>query len=324
VEIEERFKHHMTPLRLRLEAQVAAGTRDVELCERTRAALVPYAGEWAVSMFGCDISGPFTLWLGVLDAARQRWDDAVRHLADAVESAERMRSRPWSVEARYHLAEALRARGDDATELFGAVARDAEALGMRHIVERTARRDRTPAPVNEFRRDGPVWTLGFDGRTVRLPDTKGLRDLHVLVSRPGTAVSAVSLLDPEVVPAARLGGDAVLDDEAKRGYRKRLDQLDGEIDRAAELGDDARAARLDRERAALLDELRTAAGLAGRTRRLGDEAERARKTVTARIRDTLRKLDESHPGLAAHLRATVSTGAACVYRPDERVGHFRL
>lgn len=324
VKIDERMRHHMAPLRLRLEAQTAAATRDAELCERTRAAIAPYLGQWALSLFGCDIGGPFSLWHGLIDAAQQRWDDAVRHLTEAVESADRMRSRPWSVEARFHLAETLSARGDDATDLFDAVAREAEALGMRHIVERVAQRDRTPAPTDEFRRDGSVWTLGFDGHTAHLPDTKGLRDLHVLLSQPGTAVPAVSLLDTDAVPSARLGGDAVLDDEAKRRYRQRLDQLDGEIDRATELGDDVRAARLDRERAALLEELRTAAGLAGRTRRLGDEAERARKTVTARIRDTLRKLDESHPGLAAHLRATVSTGATCVYQPDGRAGHFRL
>lgn len=92
--------------------------------------------------------------------------------------------------------------------------------------------------------------------------------------------------------------------------------MDQEIDRAGELGDDARAAAYDRERQALLDELRTAAGLGGRTRRLGDEAERARKTVTARIRDTLRKLDALHPELAAHLRQSVTTGSTCAYRPE--------
>ena len=84
-----------------------------------------------------------------------------------------------------------------------------------------------------------------------------------------------------------------------------------------------RAADLDHERDALLTELRAAAGLAGRTRRLGDEAERARKTVTARIRDTLRKLDGQHPELAAHLRESVSTGATCVYQPGSPV-HWSL
>ena len=119
--------------------------------------------------------------------------------------------------------------------------------------------------------------------------------------------------------ARRMGGDPVLDDEAKARYKRRLTQLDDEIDRATLRGDDARAATLDRERDALLTELRAAAGLAGRTRRLGDEAERARKTVTARIRDTLRKLDDQHPELAAHLRESVSTGATCVYQPGAPV-----
>ncbi|MEV0379350.1 AAA family ATPase [Nonomuraea sp. NPDC050643] len=77
-------------------------------------------------------------------------------------------------------------------------------------------------------------------------------------------------------------------------------------------------------------ELRAAAGLGGRTRRLGDEAERARKTVTARIRDALRKLDRAHPELAAHLRAAVSTGSTgstgstCRYRPGDAPITWRL
>ncbi|MFD1151292.1 ATPase, partial [Saccharothrix hoggarensis] len=195
-------------------------------------------------------------------------------------------------------------------ELVASAARDAATLGLAPVAgERQA---------GEFRRDGDVWSLSYRGVTVRMPDSKGLRDLHVLLSSPGEAVAAVSLLAPEAVASARLGGDPVLDDEAKARYRRRLARLDEEIDHAP---DDDRAAALDRERAALLDELRAAAGLAGRTRRLGDEAERARKAVTARIRDTLRKLDDRHPGLAAHLRETVSTGATCVYSGHER---FRL
>jgi hypothetical protein len=59
--------------------------------------------------------------------------------------------------------------------------------------------------------------------------------------------------------------------------------------------------------------------LAGRGRRLGDEAERARKTVAARIRDTLRRLDGLHPELAGHLREAVSTGTNCSYSPANPV-----
>ncbi|MET8880739.1 ATP-binding protein [Streptomyces rubiginosohelvolus] len=172
----------------------------------------------------------------------------------------------------------------------------------------------------EFRRNGPVWQLRWDGVTVHVPDAKGLRDLHSLLGLPGADVPAVRLLAPEggdlVVAAGQFGGDPVLDEEAKRRYKEHLDRLDAEIDRAAARDDSQQVEKYGRERQALLDELRTAAGLGGRTRRLGDQTERARKTVTARIRDTLRKLDTLHPALAAHLKASVTTGTTCAYRPQ--------
>ncbi|MGX5391883.1 ATP-binding protein [Streptomyces anulatus] len=175
-------------------------------------------------------------------------------------------------------------------------------------------------PSAEFRRNGPVWQLRWDGVTVHVPDAKGLRDLHSLLGLPGADVPAVQLLAPEggdlVVAAGQLGGDPVLDEEAKRRYKEHLAQLDAEIDRAAARDDVRGVEKYDRERQALLDQLRSAAGLGGRTRRLGDQTERARKTVTARIRDTLRKLDTLHPALAAHLKASVTTGTTCAYRPD--------
>ena len=63
--------------------------------------------------------------------------------------------------------------------------------------------------------------------------------------------------------------------------------------------------------------MRRAAGLGGRNRSLNSDRERLRKTVTARIRDTLRRLDDRHPALAAHMRESVHTGAVCVYAPTE-------
>jgi hypothetical protein len=64
---------------------------------------------------------------------------------------------------------------------------------------------------------------------------------------------------------------------------------------------------------------RTATGLGGRPRRLGDDGERARKAVTARIRDTLRRLEDRHPALAQHLSDALATGAGCRYDPPEPV-----
>ncbi|WP_078624102.1 ATP-binding protein [Streptomyces monomycini] len=325
----------IAPLRVRLLAQSAAASRDPARCRQAHAALEPYRGQWLVSLFGWDISGPAALWSGLLHAAEERWEAAVRDLTAARQSADRLHGRPWSVRARTELARALLARaGPDDEDRATALLRDAECeareLGMPHIADRSRslRPAPTPtpptqpaAPTKEFARNGAVWRLRYAGRTAHVPDAKGLADLHTLLGRPGQDVPAMRLLYPDSAPmaaaAGALGSDAVLDDEAKARYRRRLEVLDDEIDRAAACGDDRTAAAYDREREALLAELRNAAGLAGRPRRLGDETDRARKNVTARIRDSLRRLAAHHPELAAHLQASVSTGAMCRYAPAE-------
>lgn len=399
------------PLWLRLLAQTAALTGDPRLIARAEDELTPFTGQWVVSLYGCDISGPVDLWLGMLAAARDDQDTAVAAFAEAAASSDRLAARPWAVRARLCLAHSLLARSDAgdgsfagdadrARRLLGEVAREAGELALDHMeteasalratpplagsatasaataalapataasdasaatsVSRTQGpapdpsgsgagggvaavpgrekaaaepgRERAAAPPGpdtaaaqdgasaEFRRNGPVWQLRWDGVTVHIPDAKGLRDLHSLLGLPGADVPAVRLLAPEggdlAVAAGQFGGDPVLDEEAKRRYKEHLDRLDAEIDRAAARDDTQQVEKYGRERQALLDELRTAAGLGGRARRLGDQTERARKTVTARIRDTLRKLDTLHPALAAHLKASVTTGTTCAYRPE--------
>ncbi|GAA0923167.1 ATP-binding protein [Nonomuraea longicatena] len=310
----EPYLRWMAPLWLRFQAQAAALSKDPELCRRARAAIAPYAGQWAITG-SIGVDGPYTLWIAVIDAALGHLDAAEAGFTEARRQAEALGAWPWAVEARARLIEVLAARGEDVSEAAEEVEHDAARLGM---LVRLPRRG-----SHVFRREGEVWTLAFGGRTVHLPDAKGLRDLHVLLGRPGAELPAVSLLNPaggaEVVAARTLGGDDVLDETAKADYRRRLELLDEEIDAAALLGDQRRAAEYDAERQALLDELRRASGLGGRARRLGDEAERARKAVTNRIRNTLRQLDERHPELAAHLRECVSTGAVCRYQPTTPV-----
>lgn len=272
--------------------EVAAATGDPALAERARAAAVPVRDGWAVLSGGSAVWGPVSYWLGRVDVATGRRDDAVAGLTAAVRSARRLHARPWAQ------------RAQDALAALGAGERD--------------------RPAAEFRRDDDVWTLTFAGRTAHVPDAKGLRDIATLLAVPHTDVPAVDLLHGTEARRPRTtGADPMIDDAARRAYLRRLTALDGEIDAALDRGDDRRAARLDAERAALLDELRRAAGLGGRTRRLGDERERARQTVTARIRDSIRRLRAVHPELAAHLAEAVHTGRVCAYRPTEPVAWRR-
>ncbi|WP_028934731.1 ATP-binding protein [Pseudonocardia spinosispora] len=319
----ERMPRQFRPAWLVYRTQLAVVSGDDVLCEQTRAELLPVADSWAVFAGGGVVWGSMRHWLAELDLAQGRWDDAVTGFDTAVGSACRFGARPWVVMARARLAVALRSRGDfgRAASEAASAREEAAELGMSAMLDRVLpapERPADPAAASEsvFRLDGEVWTVRFAGRTAHVKDAKGMRDLHSLLTRPGKDVPAVELLTPgDGREPARLGADPMIDDAARSAYRARLRVLEAQINDALDRSADRRAAQLDRERDALLDELRRATGLSGRSRRLGDQTERARQTVTARIRDTLKRLRGSHPELAEHLDASVSTGAHCRYHP---------
>ena len=171
------------------------------------------------------------------------------------------------------------------------------------------------AAPNWFRREGAVWHIAYRGKTIRMPDAKGLHDIAALLARPREPVPATQLAGL-VAPA---GAAPVLDDQARAAYKARLTELDQDIDDATADSDLERAARATAERDALISELTRALGMGGRSRRLGDDSERARKAVTARIHHAIDYLEHYHPDLAAHLRAAIRTGTACTYQPAEHV-----
>jgi hypothetical protein len=176
----------------------------------------------------------------------------------------------------------------------------------------------TPASraANEVRLVNGVRLLCYEGKQVQLPDSKGLSDIATLIGAHGADVHVLTLVGHHL---ARMGADPVLDEKAKAAYKARLAGLAGEIEDAENAGSPGRAEALRSERAALIRELAAAAGLGRRDRKLGDEAERARKTVSARVRDALAKIGQAHPELADHLRSSLRMGTLCSYSPAEPV-----
>jgi hypothetical protein len=277
------------------DAELAAAVGDRHRCATRYEQLLPMAGEFAVVGAAVFTTGPVALQLGLLAAALGRWDDAAAHLGDAARRCDRLGAALLAARVRAELARVGAARNDPSPDGGG----------------------------NVFRRAGDTWTLTFAGRSVTLRDAKGLRDLAVLLAAPGREVAATDLVSGSASVAApglaALGADPVLDDRARAAYRTRLARLDEELAEADTHQDIERSARLAAERDALIGELAHATGLGGRSRRLGDVTERARSTVTARIRDAIGRIERVHPELGRHLRASIVTGARCSYRPAETV-----
>ena len=186
-----------------------------------------------------------------------------------------------------------------------------------------ASRAEGPGGPDVFRREGDYWTVAFDGRTVRVRDLKGMRHLARLLAEPGREFHVLDLVALEGGGSGGrpVLGDAgeVLDAQAKQAYRRRLVEIEEDLDEADVQGDAQRAAQATVERDFLLRELAAAVGLGGRDRRAASASERARAGVTRAVRQAVARIGEHHPGLGEHLSRTVRTGTYCAYVPDPRV-----
>lgn len=298
---------------LAMLARAAALTGDADVAARLLEHLRAWADRHVISPLADAYYGPMSLYLGMSLATTGDDAAAAAELARAVGQAEAGGARPAAAWARAELADVLDrlGRADDASELRKAARAEMETLGMpRHLARLGT--VATTAP-NVFRAEGGTWEISFAGRTARLRATKGLADLHRLVRAAGTELHVLELTGG-VAAGSR---QPVLDEQAKAAYRRRLLDLEAEIDDARAAADLARAERSEAEHDAVVAELAAALGLGGRDRSMADEAERARQAVRARIRYTLDRLGEVHPQLRQHLDHALVTGTFCSYRPEQ-------
>ena len=149
-----------------------------------------------------------------------------------------------------------------------------------------------PAPDSIYGGRGPrcgVTRTDGRGRSTAgecvCPDVKGLPDLAILVQSPWTSLAATDLF-AGTSQARRLGADQVLDGRARAASRRRLSHLADEENEADHLGDVELSRRVQVERRQIVDALRSATGLGGRPRLLGDTTERARRQASLPVSAT--------------------------------------
>jgi predicted ATPase len=170
-----------------------------------------------------------------------------------------------------------------------------------------------------------------------LADIKGIGYLKRLLQHPGSEFHALDLFaggagtetaGDEVVAQLRERSDvsvralgdagAMLDEQAKLEYKRRLRELNAELEDLRERGSADRAATLESEIDFLTREVLRATGLGGRSRRSGSDAERARLSVSRAIRSAIQRISEHNRPLGEYLERSVRTGIFCSYLHDRR------
>ena len=303
--------------------------------------LLPHAHRFAVDGIAAGYHGSVERFLGSLArlAGGSRAESADAHFERALAANERAGALLAAAHTRLaHAAVLVERNGPgDVARAERLLAEAGTAYRRMHLPHRVEEVDRlarvatggpsAPRPdrpeVDQeavFRRSGEVWDVAYRGRRVSVRDSKGMRDLAVLLARQGTEVHALDLVSDagSVRHEGHLGD--ILDQTARSAYRRRIAQLDDAIAEAEALGQYEAADRARSEREAIVAELAGAYGLGGRPRRTGDPAERARTSVTWRIRDAIGRIEREHAELGRHLRASVRTGTFCRYAPEDDPG----
>lgn len=298
--------------------------------------VLPYRSRFAVDAIGAACYGSMSRPLGVLATLLGRRAEAEEHFGDALEAHRGCGATALVAETLDDLGTALSSFGEGSRAQ--AVLEEARSLyrslGMDHraglVTEAGAAITTAPPPAatNVFTREGDYWTLGYRGRIVRVADAKGLRDIATLLARPGCELHVADLIaasDPSddddertraSVLRSGLSPDPLLDRRARAEYRARLLELRDELEEAEGNADLGRADAARAEMDAIAGALAAALGLGGRARPQPDASERARKAVSQRIRNSLKRLAEVHPELAAHLDRSIRTGRFCSYSPE--------
>jgi tetratricopeptide (TPR) repeat protein len=169
--------------------------------------------------------------------------------------------------------------------------------------------------------EGDFYSIGFRGRTFRVRTSLGLKYLARLVELPGKEIRALDLVhESQAAPGTSEvidPGDAgeLLDDEARKQYARRVDDLKETLEEAESFGDAGRAERAREELEFLARELGRAVGLGGRVRKAGAAAERARSAVQRRLRHAVDRISEHDPELGKFLDKSINTGNYCVFIP---------
>lgn len=293
----------------------------------------PHGARFAVDAIGAACYGSMARPLGIVATVLGRRADATAWFDEALEAHRACGASALVAQTLEDLGSSLVSLADEGA---GRAAREEAArlyqsLGMNRRASFSEPSTRRPESGNVFRLDGDYWTLVYGGRTVRVADSKGLRDIATLLAHSGQELHVADLIagtDPPTAPAdvntrtavlRRGSTDLLLDDRGRAAYRARLVDLRDELEEAEADADMARAGAARAEMDAIASELATALGLGGRARAGTEPAERARKAVTQRIRNSLKRLAVLHPELAAHLDRSIRTGRFCAYRPERPI-----
>lgn len=191
---------------------------------------------------------------------------------------------------------------------------------LRRITAILAEHDRRTTGVEEavFRKDGEVWTLSFEGKTVHVSDALGFGYIGELLRTPQMAIEAAQLAGVSVESSklVALPGIPLADEATIKAVRADLFEKKTEL-AGLQKSDWTRRGALQEEIPKLEKYLVEVETHQGEARKVAGTAQRSRTSVTNAINRAIDHISAQHPDLGLHLKESLKTGTTPIYAPVE-------
>jgi len=315
-------------------AEAVWATRDAARAEQLFALLLRHQTRWNMYWFDCEITeAPTTRLLAYLAGIAGDWEGCDRFHERALLAIEGVGRRSMAARMRFELGDLFIRAGrepDRAHALLAEARARAADVGLPELVALIDRRHPTVAPsasrgeprspsssparTFSMVAEGEYVAISTARGTLRFKVTRGMQYLARLVERPDVAVHVLELAGSSEHPDRGDAGE-LLDANAFRAYRERLEALRNAVEDAQGRGHVDQAERARDEMETIARQLARASGRGARPRRAESAVDRARSAVQRRIKDAIQRIAEQDTDLGAWLQRSVQTGNYCSFRP---------
>jgi 7-cyano-7-deazaguanine synthase in queuosine biosynthesis len=187
-----------------------------------------------------------------------------------------------------------------------------------------------------FRKNGNLWLLAYDGKTVFMKDYKGLtliayllkrsheevplRDLHLEAEKQYQAATKIDKYQLEEQKLESFSSELTIELTDKKTIdevKERLLEVEVELIEANQNNDIGNIEKLENEKQQLTSYLASSIGITGRPRQFGNKYKRMNDRISKSILRAIEKVKEVHPLLGFHLSNSIKVGLSYKYTPEK-------
>ena len=212
------------------------------------------------------------------------------------------------------------------------------------LKDRSKHPDDSKTLLNTFIYARNVWEISFNGKSVSLSNTFGLKYIHYILDQPRVHISCFdieksldigdsTLINTEEIKTNTsqdgsqkkngngsfppVKGYEIIDDQAEKEYKEKLKDLYDEYQTSIELSDTIRKEEIESEIDQINHQLKSGRNIHGRKREFSTDSEKCRQRVLRNYKTALKNIDKHLPELANYLKDQIVTGFYYIYKHED-------